>query len=217
MSFLDRLTAHYFYAIISVILSLTGTLSLGFDGQLRNPLKIFTQGRRNSFLHSTSNNNFDRESLETLRETYFKEVNDFFSLKPTDFSEQYNVKSWSSGSLTGSIQWWDELKGSKLTGVSDYSYHDSVDKSSSYHINIWMGPTYLVPNLVLNFGYNKDGYFITSDYIARGPYPIGSDTNYLDNFYSAKHLTAYYDEIFKQSGVIHYPPSPSFAGRLVRC
>ena len=215
MSFLDRLTAaHYFCAIL--IFSLSGTLSLGFNnGQLRKPLKVLQQGRWNSFLHSTSNN-FDRESLETLRESYFKEVNDFFSLKPTDFSEQYNVKSWSSGSLTGSVQWWDELKGSKLTGVSDYSYHDSADKSSSYHINIWMGPTYLVPNLALNFGYNKDGYFITSDYIARGPYPIGSDTNYLDNYYSTKHLTAYYDEILKQPGAIHHPPSPSFAARLVR-
>ena len=206
----------FFVLITAILFSLSGALSLTWDGSPRQPLNLFKQGRKRSFLNCNSDKNFDRESLDNLRHSYFKEVNDFFILKSTDFGEQYNVNTWSSGALTGSVQWWDEAKGSKLTGVSTYSYHDSADLNTSHNINIWMGPTYLVPNLLLNFGYNKDGYFITSDYISRGPYPIGSDTNYLDNYFSTKYLAAYYDEISKQPGAIHYPPSPSFAARLVR-
>ena len=163
--------------------------------------------------------NFERdlETLEKLQTSYFENLNNFFSLKPSDFSAQYDVERWEYSGLSGSVQWWDEKKGSKLTGVSLYSYNGNGAKNrASYNINVWMGPTLLVPNFVMEFGYKSDGFFVNTDYIARGPYPFGSDQNYLDSFYSNKYISSYYDEILKQPGVVQFPPSPSFAARSLR-
>mmetsp|Transcript_21502 Transcript_21502/g.30805 ORF Transcript_21502/g.30805 Transcript_21502/m.30805 type:complete len:297 (+) Transcript_21502:34-924(+) len=159
-----------------------------------------------------------RSDVEILQKNYFDEILQQFTLKLTDFSESYNVKNWEHESLSGSVEWWDETKGSKLTGVSKYSIHDSSENNpySCYSVNVWLGPTLLVPNMLLQMGHKSDGYFFTTDYIARGPYPIGNDFNYLDSYYSNKHIESYYDEIFRLDGVKHLPPSPSFAARLIQ-
>lgn len=157
--------------------------------------------------------------LDALQALYFDEINQAFSLKKTDFCDSYNAVNWESGTLSGSAEWWDETKGSKLTGVSKYWYQDKMGSSprSSYSLNVWLGPSYLVPDLLLKFGECTNGYFIESDYVARGPNPIGNDFNYLDSFYPTSYIESYYDEILKQVGASSASPSPSFAARLLRC
>ena len=124
-----------------------------------------------STLFSTIQSNIE------LKETDFtnvKEMNEF-KLKNVDNSAEYEGKS----------SWFDETKGSKLTGISKYFYHSKED--SNYGIHGWLGPGLAVPHMILNLGHcgsETDGnYWIETDYIPRGPFPFGSDPSYLELYY----------------------------------
>merc|ERR1719503_415561 len=57
---------------------------------------------------------------------------------------------------------------------------------------------------------------MTSDYVARGPQPIGNDQNYMDNYYSTSLVTETYDTICALKEISYLPPSVSFSARLLR-
>lgn len=97
-----------------------------------------------------------RAYLERLQNSLFEKINNQCSLKITDFSDYHNVRSWSSDCFKGEIAWWDEIKGSKLTGVSKFNYECENSREKVYTINAWMGPTLLVPNLLLTISQTPD-------------------------------------------------------------
>lgn len=60
-----------------------------------------------------------------------------------------------------------------------------------------------------------DGFCLTTDYVARGAFPLGSDGQYLDKYYSPEVVAQSYDEIVRLPSAIRLPPSDSFSGRLL--
>ena len=125
----------------------------------------------------------------------FISVNAEFGLKLTDFTEVYQAKSWKEGDWSGTCEWHDETKGSKLTGVSK----NGVSGPNGYFsrtLNIWMGPGFLVPHLLLTVGSDPakhTGMSVTADFVPRGPFPLGSDQSYLDQHFSSKDVLEWYD------------------------
>eukprot|EP01041_Mallomonas_annulata_P010898 gene10898-22749_t len=123
--------------------------------------------------------------ISELHNNLFDSVNNALGLKLTDFTEVYGGKTWTEGAWSGSTEWWDETKGSKLTGVSKNSI-SGPDGQHTSTLNVWMGPGYVVPHLLLSIGVNPkeyDGWSVTADYVVRGSTPIGSDQSYVDDFY----------------------------------
>ncbi len=91
--------------------------------------------------------------INQIQNTLFDKLNNVLSLKKTDFTSKYPISNFE-----GSAEWYDEVKGSKLTGVSRYHMHNSASGTSS--INVWMGPGYLVPHLLLSMKYDSNGSLI---------------------------------------------------------
>ena len=107
----------------------------------------------------------------------------------------YQAKSWKEGDWSGTCEWHDETKGSKLTGVSK----NGVTGPNGYFsrtLNIWMGPGFLVPHLLLTVGADPakhTGMSVIADFVPRGPFPLGSDQTYLDQHFSSKDVLEWYD------------------------
>jgi hypothetical protein len=55
--------------------------------------------------------------LRSLENQLFDLINTL-DMKVTDFSEYQGVQKWDFDGSSGSIEWLDEVKGSKLTGLS---------------------------------------------------------------------------------------------------
>lgn len=161
------------------------------------------------------------ESIRRLgdaHDTLFKAIQDQLNLKSTDFSEIHRVQTWTAGTHEGRCEWFDEVKGSKLTGVSKYSITRRDSDIASFSIDGWLGPSLLVPHMLLRFGCDPSafaGYSMSLDYIPRGPIPLGSDATLMDKYYGADTIQ-FYDSIVNKPGVSHLPPSPSFSSRLLR-
>jgi hypothetical protein len=157
-------------------------------------------------------------SIKDLENVLFDKINKQFDLKRTDYTNaiemsQFNLKSGESEKeCIGTADWYDEKKGSKLTGVSRFSIADTKSSNVEFSIDIWMGPGYMVPHMLLCLGSTSvDTYFLKTDYFPRGPTPFGSDQNYLDLYYNT--------EVFALQKSINsspLPPSTSFAARLVQ-
>ena len=156
--------------------------------------------------------------LGDVHDTLFKVIQDQLHLKSTDFSEFHRVQTWTAGPHEGRCEWFDEVKGSKLTGVSKYSITRRDSNKASFSIDGWLGPSLLVPHMLLRFGCDPDafaGYSMSLDFIPRGPTPLGSDANLMEKYYGPDTIQ-FYDSIVNKSGVSHLPPSPSFSSRLLR-
>ncbi len=93
--------------------------------------------------------------INQIQNVLFDKLNNVLSLKQTDFTSKYPMNN-----VEGSTAWYDEVKGSKLTGVSRYHMHNSVGGTSS--INVWMGPGYLIPHLLVAMKYDSNGSIILS-------------------------------------------------------
>ena len=120
--------------------------------------------------------------LGTLQTTLLEAVNAEFGLKLTDFTDVYQAKSWKEGGYSGTCEWYDEAKGSKLTGVSK----NTVNGPGGYFtktLNVWMGPGFLVPHMMLTVGEDPAahaGVAVVADFIPRGQFWLGGDQSYLE-------------------------------------
>ena len=124
-----------------------------------------------------------------------------------------DFQSWSVGESQGIAEFYDEEKGSKLTGVCK-NRAESGDKILCT-LNIWSGPAYQIPHMMLSFGSQDGEYLLTADYVSRGPVPIGTDQNMIDKFYN-KDVISWYDNIMNSDNIKPLKPSTSFGGRLLR-
>lgn len=125
----------------------------------------------------------------SLKETYDElrtSISNKFDLQTTDFTETYECQTWSKGDTKGTADWLQEASPQFLTGASFYTKSNSQFSSEEYTINIWMGPSYDVPNMLLTFGeVAPNNYFVTSDFVVRGSVPFGSDPQYVEKYYSS--------------------------------
>ena len=115
----------------------------------------------------------------------------------------------------GTTEWCDEVKGSKLTGVSS-NVLTSAAGDASCQLNAWMGPKFFVPHLLLTIGENNNGkYCVQADYVPRGPNAFGSDDSYVGNYFGNEVL-AWYENAYSFDGSTALPPSKSFGARMLR-
>lgn len=154
--------------------------------------------------------------VNTLQSSLFDSISNQLGLKATDFTEVYDTKKWQKGAYSGSCEWFDESKGSKLTGVAKYSFSGSDTHSTT--INCWMGPGFMVPHMMLTVSSNSvtGKASIVADYIPRGPSPIGSDSTYTERYFSSGEVLSWYDSAMQVPGAVQGQISPSFSGRLLR-
>lgn len=155
------------------------------------------------------------EVTKTVHGTLFDTINADLGLKLTDFTEVYGAQTWSTPEWSGSTEWYDEAKGSKLTGVSKNSVTGGGE-TFSRTLNVWMGPGYTVPHLLLTVGGGASGLYVAADYVPRGPTPLGSDQTYLDTYFTAKDVLEAYDGALKLPGAVPLAPPASFYARLLR-
>jgi hypothetical protein len=157
------------------------------------------------------------QALSTLHNSIFSKVKDTLNLKQTDFPNKYDSAAFTCNGFEGTSEWWDEVKGGKLTGVSKNVILNPSTGFSAYTLNCWMGPTYSCPHLLLTFGTDSlyNGITIRADFLPRGAVSLGSDQTVLDMHYG-KDVLSWYDDAVKQSGGKFLAPSPSFSARLLR-
>lgn len=87
---------------------------------------------------------------------------------------------------------------------------------SEYGLNVWMGPSYDVPNMLLSFGASVDGMcFVIADYVPRGATPLGSDMQYMQAYYGPDSAAAAWEGAASIEGVFAVPPDMSFDTRML--
>ncbi len=113
--------------------------------------------------------------LGALQAKLFEKVKGTLPLQKTDFTDVYEGSTHEFGKTS----WFTEVSPDKLTGVSLYSC------KSAYSIDCWCGPSYDVPHSLLTMSVDDDGSCsIACDYVVRGPTPIGSDPQMIEQYYS---------------------------------
>lgn len=149
-------------------------------------------------------------------EALFQEINSKFGLSETDFADTYDAKQWrhdASGSM-GIASWFAEASPKYLTGVSKNAQGNS-DGSEECTLNVWMGPSYKIPNMMLTFGKQNDGsHYVCADYVTRGPDPLDIDPRYMEDFYGPG-VIAQWDEANTRPGATSLAPSTEFMERLL--
>lgn len=126
-------------------------------------------------------------SLKPLYDELAASVTSKFGLQRTDFTDTYGTGagSWQSGASSGTADWLSESSPQFLTGVSTCTRTQSFPMEE-LTINVWMGPSYDCPHVLLTFGQESgEKYYVKADYIPRGSIPLGSDPQYLESFYGA--------------------------------
>jgi len=155
-------------------------------------------------------------ALEPTFDTLFSKVTEKFGLQVTDFAETFDGQNWQCPKTgnSGTADWYSESSPQYLTGVSKSTVWTS-GIGDSYTINIWMGPSYDVPNLLLSFGDAPDGtFFVDADYVPRGADPLGSNVAYMDKYYG-EDVTSAWDNSVGLTGAEFIPPSSGFHTRLL--
>jgi hypothetical protein len=80
-------------------------------------------------------------------------------------------------------------------------------------LNVWMGPSYDVPHLLVTFGLDQGNlYHVTADYVPRGAIVMGSDPQYLQAFYDETVQQAWTDASAAGQAL---GPAPEFELRLL--
>jgi len=148
--------------------------------------------------------------LSDTHKSLFSKIDGSLKLKLTSYASDCN--SWKEGKYSGSCEWWEEKMGGKLTGVSKNTIIGE-DGLEVYTINCWMGPAYSIPHMLLTFSSTGSDYSVYADYVTRGPTPIGTDQNMIDNFYG-QDVTNWYDKSASKGKVL--PPPVSFSARLLQ-
>jgi hypothetical protein len=147
----------------------------------------------------------------SLHSSLRKTLNDVLGLKVALSGSHEGNKGWSV-----TTEWLDEVKGSKLTGVSSNILKSTGSGDLSCQLNAWMGPKYFVPHMLLSIGENSNGkYCVHADYIPRGPNAFGSDDSYVGTYFGNEVL-AWYENAYSLDGSTALPPSKSFGARMLR-
>lgn len=156
--------------------------------------------------------------MEGTYTTLFDQVNAALGLQQTDFTATYlnGGTSWTcpmTGSK-GTAEWYSESSPQFLTGVSKCSQVDVG--GAEFSINVWMGPSYDVPNMLLKFGATADGSncFVIADYVPRGATPLGSDASYSEAYYGGEVANAW-NSAASIPGVTSLPPDMSMEFRTL--
>jgi hypothetical protein len=158
-------------------------------------------------------------SLRPLYDELTSSLSSQFRLTATDFTRSYDAAQWTCGSVaSGTAEWWAESSPQYLTGMSACTRQNLNDQNDpcaeTLTINVWMGPSYDVPHMLLTFGNTVDGrYFVQSDYVPRGATVLGSDPQYLATYYG-NDVQASYTQAYA-SGGYPIPPPASFDTRLL--
>jgi len=150
-------------------------------------------------------------ALTDLHTALFNKVNAALNLKVSIPAAPLTADKW-----VCNAEWFDEAKGSKLTGVTK-ALVATADGSDEYGtLNCWMGPKYFLPHMLLTVGKNAAGqHCVTADYIPRGPNAFGADDSYLSQHYG-NDVLAWYENAMSAPGAIVLPPPKSFSARLLR-
>lgn len=125
-------------------------------------------------------------SLRPVYDELCQKVGAQFDLKYTDFTSVIGGQSWECPTASGTAEWLDESSPRFLTGVSFLTRENdpAIGLLEELTINVWMGPSYDTPHMLLTFGEAGDGqYYVTADYVPRGPNVLGSDPQYLGMYY----------------------------------
>lgn len=145
-----------------------------------------------------------------LQKSLFNQINDALNLK-TSQAQTFTSNGWKA-----ETEWLDEVKGSKLTGLSKALVQSADGKDSYCYLNGWMGPKYFLPHMLLKVGMNAAGHYcVNADYVPRGPNAFGSDDSYLGTHYG-NDVLAWYENAHDRDGSVILPPSKSFAARMLR-
>lgn len=128
-------------------------------------------------------------------------------LQETDFTQTYDCKTWSSGAASGTTDWMQESNPKYLTGATFCTKQS--DKGEEYTINVWMGPSFDTPNIVLTFGNTANNeYYIVADTIPRGATPLGSDPQYMEQYFSSQSIASWTKHYTTPNLFALPPPSP---------
>jgi hypothetical protein len=116
-------------------------------------------------------------SLQPLT-TLSSKVSEQLGLQATDFCETFEAATWQTspaGEVQGTAAWLSETSPQFLTGVSTCTRLEGLAEDLT--INVWMGPSYDIPHMLLTFGCNADGstYHVSADYVPCGANVMGSD------------------------------------------
>jgi hypothetical protein len=161
-------------------------------------------------------------SMRTLFDELTSELIQRLNLEDTDFTEtNYGCASWSAPTVSGTAEWLHEQPSPKyLTGVSfltrQNNNNNSKEDGEYYTINVWMGPTYDCPHVLMTFGAQSTGnrYPVTLDYLPRGATPLGSDPLYLDKYYSSEDVQEAWETAYRV-GTPLPPESAALETRLL--
>lgn len=156
-------------------------------------------------------------SMRPTIEALCSKVVDKLGLQGTDFTESYNVNTWScpTTGISGTCNWLSEASPRYLTGVSLCTRANGDGTNEQLTVNIWMGPSYEVPHLLMTFGEESNGrYAVTADYVARGDTPIGSNPQYINMFYG-EDVTTTWTSAYNTEGSQPLAPQGSFEERLL--
>jgi len=152
--------------------------------------------------------------VQRLTEKLFASVNAEIPLRKTDYASNVDANGWNCV-----LEWHDEEKGSKLTGVTKAvltSKTGTEEEEELAYLNTWLSPGYYTPHMLLCIGKSKKGgYSIEADYVPRGPNAFGQDQTYLDTYFS-KDVIDWYDLHTSLPNAVSSPPSKSFSARLIR-
>ena len=166
------------------------------------------------------------------------QIMDKLGLQQTDFTASYEADAWSWSNspkteISGTSLWLSEASPKYLTGASFCTQrskhildHGQLDENC-YTINIWMGPSYDVPHMLLTFGQrtthanDNDSssnptttYSITADYVTRGATPLGSDPQMMDNYYGPEVVQAW-SQAYSLPGARPLAPQEEFPTRIL--
>ena len=170
-------------------------------------------------LYATRSSTKDQSVLAmSMRPTYddlTQKVKSALNLQATDFTQTYNAQQWQAGNTMGTADWWTETSPQYLTGVSTCTRVNTDGTNEQCMINIWLGPSYDIPNLLMTFGEQASGrYAVTLDYVIRGATPIGSDPQYIETYYGPNVQQAW-NMAYSQAGVTALSPSSAFESRVL--
>jgi hypothetical protein len=160
-------------------------------------------------------------SLQPLYDTLCSKVSAQLGLQATDFCETFEAATWQSsknGIVQGTAAWLSEVSPQFLTGVSTCTRVEGL--SEELTINVWMGPSYEIPHMLLTFGRNgNDGngstYHVSADYVPRGANVMGSDPQYMQAYYSNPQVLDAWTAAAAAAAGTFLPPAAEFELRVL--
>lgn len=154
-------------------------------------------------------------SMRPVLDNLAGQVTAQLGLQATDFTQVYQTQTWFDGGSSGAAEWMAEASPQYLTGVNKCirNYNGKEELT----LNIWVGPSYDVPHMLLTFGEDSPGsgrYHLMADYVPRGMTPIGSDPQYMEAYYGPD-VTDAWARASSALGASSLAPPPSMFSRVL--